>query len=102
MGGTANEKEKELGYQPVAGNPANLENPVEPLPCWTAFTAGHVLVDGSLTACCMDGLGRWIMGDLKTQSFMDAWNSKEFQALRREHLNKNVIGTKCERCALVG
>jgi hypothetical protein len=41
------------------------------------------------------------MGDLKTQSFMEAWNSPDFQKLRQAHLNKDITGTACEKCALV-
>lgn len=102
MGGVANEREKELGYQPVAGNPGRCDEPVDPIPCWTLFTAAHVLSDGRLTACCMDATGKWAMGDLKTQSFMDCWLSDEFKSLRAEHLRNNVIGTKCEKCVLAG
>ena len=70
----------------------------EPLPCWSAFTEGHVTADGYLSACCFDADGRWRMGDLKRQSFMEAWNSPEFIALRRAHLRKDVAGTPCEEC----
>ena len=102
MGGAAKDKENELGLKPVPGNPGRCDSPVEPLPCWTVFTAGHVLADGRLTACCMDAKGDWVMGDLKTQSFMEAWNSEDFKKLRRCHLEKNVTNTKCEKCALIG
>lgn len=102
MGGVANEREKELGYQPVAGNPGRCDSPVDPIPCWTLFTAAHVLSDGRLTACCMDATGNWVMGDLKKERFMDAWNSIEFKNLRAEHLKLNVIGTKCAKCVLAG
>jgi radical SAM protein with 4Fe4S-binding SPASM domain len=101
-GGQAKEKEKELGMQPIAGNTGRLDDHSEPLPCWTLFTASHILVDGRMTGCCLDGIGNWVMGDLKKQSFKEAWHSKEFQELRKHHLEKNIIGTKCEKCALVG
>lgn len=102
MGGAAKDAEHALGLKPVAGNPGRCDSPVEPLPCWTAFTAGHVLSDGRLTACCMDSTGNWVMGDLNTQNFIDAWNSEDFQILRKAHLEKNIIGTTCEKCALIG
>ena len=38
------------------------------------------------------------MGDLKEESFMDAWNSQKFMALRQAHLNKDITGTACENC----
>ena len=98
MGSLTIPREEELGYAPAAGNIGRYDNPVAPLPCWSAFTEGHVLSDGRLSACCFDATGHWIMGDLKTQPFMQAWNSQDFQALRQRHLEKNVIGTACEHC----
>jgi len=77
---------------------ARLDAMREPLPCWSAFTEGHVTADGYLSACCFDADGRWRMGDLKRQSFMEAWNSPEFIALRRAHLKRDVTGTPCEEC----
>lgn len=100
MGSLSTAKEKELGLQPIAGNPGRYDNPMPPIPCWTLFTETHIMSDGRLTACCADATGEWVMGDLKTQSFMDAWHSKEFQMLRTEHLRGNVIGTKCENCVI--
>jgi hypothetical protein len=101
MGGAAKDAEQGLGLKPVPGNPGRWDSMVDPLPCWTVFTAGHVLSDGRLTACCMDATGSWVMGDLKTQKFMDAWNCEDFQKLRQAHLNKDVTGTACEKCALL-
>lgn len=99
-GGQVRDREKELGMKPIAGNTGRLDNPADPLPCWTLFTASHILVDGRMTACCLDGVGNWVMGDLKSNSFMECWHSKKFQDLRQTHLDKNVTGTVCEKCAL--
>lgn len=98
MGSLATQREAELGYRPTAGNQGRLDAMREPLPCWSAFTEGHVTADGALSACCFDADARWKMGDLTQQSFMSAWNSPEFQALRRAHLRKDVSGTPCEEC----
>jgi len=98
MGSLATQREAELGYRPTAGNQGRLGALREPLPCWSAFTEGHVTADGYLSACCFDADGRWRMGDLKVESFMDAWHSPEFIDLRRAHLRKDVTGTPCEEC----
>jgi len=100
MGSLATAKEKELGLQPIAGNPGRYDNPVPPIPCWTLFTEAHIMSDGRMTACCADATGEWVMGDLTKETFMDAWYSKEFKQLRGEHLIGNVIGTKCENCVI--
>lgn len=99
-GGQAKEKEHELRMKPIAGNTGRLADPSEPLPCWTLFTASHVMADGRMTACCLDGNGKWVMGDLKKQKFMDIWHSEQFKSLRRAHLKKNVLGTVCQKCVL--
>lgn len=102
MGGKTKEREAELGYQPIAGNQGSVADPVDPIPCWTLFTAAHVLSDGRMTACCADGSGYWVVGDLKKQSFMDCWHSDEFVELRRAHIKGEIRGSKCEKCALAG
>lgn len=98
MGAFATQREKELGYRPTAGNQGRLDALREPLPCWSAFTEGHVTAEGKLSACCFDATSNWTMGDLHQQSFMDAWNSSEFVALRQAHLSRDVRGTVCENC----
>lgn len=98
MGAIATQREEELGYRPTAGNQGRLDNMREPLPCWSAFTEGHVRADGGLSLCCFDSDGRFEMGDLTKQSFMEAWNSLEFQSIRAAHLARDVEGTVCEQC----
>ena len=98
MGAVANKREAELGYKPTAGNQGRLGALREPLPCWSAFTEGHVRADGGLSLCCFDADGRFTIGDLTKQSFMEAWNCKEFQEIRKAHLKKDVSGTVCEQC----
>ena len=98
MGSVATEREQELGYRPTAGNQGRLANMRDPLPCWSAFTEGHVRADGGLSLCCFDSDGRFCVGDLTKQHFMDAWNSDEFQRVRRAHLAKDVTGTVCQEC----
>lgn len=98
MGAFATDRERELGYRPTAGNQGRIGALREPLPCWSAFTEGHVTADGKLSACCFDANSNWTMGDLTKVSFMDAWNSAPFVALREAHLKKDVRGTVCENC----
>ena len=98
MGAFATQREKELGFKPIAGNQGRLDALREPLPCWSAFTEGHITADGKLSACCFDANSNWIMADLNYTSFMEGWNSKEFVTLREAHLKKDVKGTVCENC----
>jgi MoaA/NifB/PqqE/SkfB family radical SAM enzyme len=98
MGAFATLREEELGYRPTAGNQGRLGALREPLPCWSAFTEGHVTAEGKLSACCFDATANWTMGDLNQMSFMDAWNSEVFVKLREAHLRRDVTGTVCEKC----
>jgi MoaA/NifB/PqqE/SkfB family radical SAM enzyme len=82
----------------VAGNPGRADALRDPVMCWSLFTSAHVTYDGLLSACCFDHDGRFTMGDLKRQSFMDAWHSKTFQELRKAHINDEVEGTPCATC----
>ena len=98
MGAFATQREEELGYRPTAGNQGRIGALREPLPCWSAFTEGHVTAEGKLSACCFDATAHWTMGDLTRQPFMEAWNSAAFAALRAAHLKQDVRGTVCEQC----
>lgn len=86
------------GTSPVAGNIGRIGALRESLPCWSLFTEGHVTFDGKLSGCCFDHDGRFDMGDLNERSFMDAWHSDRFQALRAANLMRDVTGTACEAC----
>jgi hypothetical protein len=98
IGAFAVQREYELGYRPTAGNQGRIGALREPLPCWSAFTEGHVTAEGKLSACYFDGTANWTMGDLTKLSFMEAWNSAPFVKLREAHLRKDVRGTVCENC----
>lgn len=86
------------GFHPTGGNTGRADHPVPAVPCWAAFTEGHVTFDGKLSACCWDHNDGLTMGDLTEQSFMDAWHSEKFKALRAAHLSEDVRGTACENC----
>lgn len=82
----------------VPGNVGRAACKRDPLPCWSLFTEGHITHDGFMSACCFDHNNKFQMGDLNTQTFMQAWHSDTFRALRRAHLNRNVKETVCEYC----
>ena len=86
------------GTRPTAGNQGRVGALRKPLPCWSLFTEGHITYDGRLSACCFDHDGRFDMGDLTTMTFMQAWHSDKFRALRRANLAEDVRGTVCEKC----
>lgn len=99
MGSFATAREEALGYRPTAGNQGRLGALRAPLPCWSVFTEGHVTSRGHLSACCFDASDTWSMADLHKVEFAEGWNSLKFQELRKKHLDKDVTGTPCEKCA---
>jgi len=102
-----------LGYRPTAGNMGRLDDKTmvptrPPLPCWTAFTEGHVRVDGGLSACCFGSDDKFDMGMLNGSNFMESWNSERFQKLRAAQLRTitegpdALKGTPCRVCVAYG
>ncbi|TAK85014.1 MAG: radical SAM protein [Betaproteobacteria bacterium] len=86
------------GTVPTAGNQGRIGALRKPLPCWSLFTEGHITYDGRLSACCFDHDGRFDMGNLNYETFMEAWHSVRFGKLRRANLAEDVRGTVCEQC----
>jgi MoaA/NifB/PqqE/SkfB family radical SAM enzyme len=86
------------GTVPSAGNQGRIGALRKPLPCWSLFTEGHISYDGRLSACCFDHDGRFDMGDLNEQGFMQAWHGAAFRRLREANLAEDVRGTVCEKC----
>jgi len=92
---------KDLDGKPMPGNPGRLGALRKPLPCWAAFTEGHITYDGILAACCFSHEERFHMADLNEVSFVDGWNSLKFQELREANLKCDVSGTACEDCVIL-
>lgn len=105
----SSEIQKKLGYMPMHGNSGRYDTKTgqpnrDPLPCWSAFTEGHVRCDGHLSACCFGSDAKFDVGDLNKQSFMEAWNGPALRSLRRAQINTKEFGpdalkgTPCEVC----
>jgi MoaA/NifB/PqqE/SkfB family radical SAM enzyme len=92
------DKEANPNWEFSVGNRGRADALRDPLPCWSLFTEAHITWDSKLAACCFDHDGRFEMGDLKKQSFMDAWQSEPFRALREAHLAGDVSETVCGPC----
>jgi hypothetical protein len=98
-----------MGYVPTAGNMGRLDEKTmlptrKSLPCWSAFTEGHVRADGGLSACCFGADNRFDMGILDGTNFMKMWNSEKFQRLREAQIRTltegqdALKGTPCSVC----
>jgi hypothetical protein len=103
MGAVATEREEELGYRPTAGNQGRIGGLVNPIPCWSVFTEGHVRVENSgFSLCCFDADSRFHVANLSDMSFMDIWHHPTFQKVRQAHLDGDLTGTVCEECVAYG
>ncbi len=98
MGSVATEREAELGYRPTAGNQGRIGGLVKPLPCWSAFSEGHVRCNGEVSLCCFDASGRFRVGDLHKDGWMDIWHNDAFTEIRAAHLAEDLTGTVCAEC----
>lgn len=58
--------------------------------------------DGSVSACVQDWNHNLIVGDAKTDSLLDIWNSQAFNSIRHAHLNHNRIRyDNCRFCPVL-
>ena len=110
MGMYAERVKERIGYMPTFGNQGRIDqesgigNRAHQKVCWAIMTEGHVRADGHLSACCFGADDKFDVGNLTKQSFMEAWNSQEFQDIRNAHLRNAagdadaLKGSMCECC----
>ncbi len=55
-------------------------------PCYRQWLTFTVLWDGRVSLCCADFDGRVILGDMRTASIREIWESDAYRQVRREHL----------------
>ena len=63
----------------------NTESDVN-YPCYRPWLTFTVLWDGRVSLCCADFDGRHVLGDLRTQTIKEVWNSPQYLAVRRQQL----------------
>lgn len=56
-------------------------------PCYRMWLTFTVLWDGRVSLCCADFDGRHILGDVRTSSIAEIWNSPAYRAVRRQQLS---------------
>ena len=68
-------------------------------PCYRPWLTFTVLWDGRVSLCCADFDGRHILGDLRTSTIAEVWNSPAYRAVRRQHLESGGPDI-CRSCDL--
>lgn len=73
----------------VNGRPIKLRWRPERVPCPDLWSFMIVLTNGKVVPCCRDYLYRMELGNLTHRSLKEIWYGKEYQRLRRIHLEQN-------------
>lgn len=68
-------------------------------PCYRPWLTFTVLWDGRVSLCCADFDGKHVLGDLKTHSIAEVWNSDTYRETRRAHLDHGGPAI-CQSCDL--
>jgi MoaA/NifB/PqqE/SkfB family radical SAM enzyme len=68
-------------------------------PCYRQWLTFTVLWDGRVSLCCADFDGKVTLGDLRTSSIRDIWESEPYRAVRCEHLESGGPAI-CRACDL--
>jgi radical SAM protein with 4Fe4S-binding SPASM domain len=63
----------------------NAESDVQ-FPCYRMWLTFTVLWDGRVSLCCADFDGRHILGDLRSSTIAEIWNSPAYRAVRTQQL----------------
>jgi MoaA/NifB/PqqE/SkfB family radical SAM enzyme len=69
-----------------------------PIPCPVLWMFPTVLWDGSVSACCRDHDGDFVVGDLSRQSLPEIWRGSALRRLRGDHLAGRFPG-RCRECS---
>lgn len=78
----------------------SLKKFFNPYPCPRALDDPTVMADGKMTFCCIDYDGKYIVGDMKKQTFNEIYNSKKYSSIRNLHLqNKGYKIPICKKCS---
>ena len=70
--------------------------------CSLPFRQLIIRPTGEVSLCCNDALGKYTLGDLRTQSISEIWNSEKYNAIRQSMLRKDRKKSRCAVTAIVG
>lgn len=68
-------------------------------PCYRQWLTFTILWDGRVSLCCADFDGKQILGDLRTSTIREVWNSEPYRQVRRQHLESGGPDI-CRACDL--
>jgi radical SAM protein with 4Fe4S-binding SPASM domain len=66
--------------------------------CWKMWNSCVITWDGKVVPCCFDKDAHFVLGDLSKDSFIDIWNSKEYNEFRASVLRSRSEIEICKNC----
>jgi radical SAM protein with 4Fe4S-binding SPASM domain len=67
--------------------------------CWRMWSSCVITWDGLVVPCCFDKDAKHQLGDLKSQSFEELWNSSKYQGFRQSILKSRQEIDICKNCS---
>ena len=67
--------------------------------CWKMWHSCVITWDGRVVPCCFDKDAHYVLGDLRTQSFREVWNSEAYTEFRRTLLTARSSIEMCRNCS---
>lgn len=69
------------------------------VPCMRWFEIS-IMADGRVAHCCMDGMGKWSVGDVREHSVLEIYNSHDYRALRERTVSRR-FAEPCNSCTFL-
>ncbi|MCC6542823.1 MAG: SPASM domain-containing protein [Flavobacteriales bacterium] len=67
--------------------------------CWKMWHSCVITWDGRVVPCCFDKDAHHVLGDLRTHSFRELWNSEAYNDFRRSLLKSRSSIEMCRNCS---
>jgi radical SAM protein with 4Fe4S-binding SPASM domain len=76
-----------------------LQRALRPHPCRYLWESVVIAWDGRVVPCCFDYNATMVMGDLRTQTLAEIWNSEDYVRFRRMELEGTNASSLCRNCS---
>jgi radical SAM protein with 4Fe4S-binding SPASM domain len=91
-------QDKYARYRRNANGVWEVKNKLEDS-CWKMWHSCVITWDGRVVPCCFDKDAHHVLGDLRTHSFRELWNSDAYNDFRRSLLKSRSSIEMCRNCS---
>lgn len=91
------ENQKYSRYAPTSEGKYRIKNDLLNQ-CWKMWHSCVITWDGKVVPCCFDKDAKYVMGDLKKESFDEIWNGPRYQEFRETLLRSRTEIEMCRNC----